>query len=97
MESLNQMERTSNIAVCTLDTFLNLNRCYENAWAELFNDDDDRDVHDDDHGDDPHDGRDDDGDHDAHDGHDDDGDRDVHDGRGGGHGDHDGHDDALPQ
>ncbi|GFS31449.1 hypothetical protein TNIN_457281 [Trichonephila inaurata madagascariensis] len=59
----------------------------------LINDDDDHDVHDDDHGDDPHDGRDDGGDHDVRDGHDDGGDRDVHGGRGGGHGDHDGHDD----
>ncbi|GFX37657.1 uncharacterized protein TNCV_1260941 [Trichonephila clavipes] len=61
--------------------------------ALTFNDDDDHDAHDGDHGDDPHDGRDDGGDHDVHDGHDDGGDRDVHDGRGGGHGDHDGHDD----
>ncbi|GFY72605.1 hypothetical protein TNIN_107931 [Trichonephila inaurata madagascariensis] len=72
---------------------------FRNEWAVPFNDGDDHDVHDGDHGDDPHDGRDDGrddgGDHDARDGHDDGGDRDVHDGRGGGHGDHD--DDALHQ
>ncbi|GFY66543.1 hypothetical protein TNIN_329511 [Trichonephila inaurata madagascariensis] len=70
----------------------------ENLTTVPFNDDDDHDAHDDDHGDDPHDGRDDGGDHDVRDGHDDGGDRDVHDGRGGDHGDHDGHDDdALHQ
>ncbi|GFX37681.1 HTH_Tnp_Tc3_2 domain-containing protein [Trichonephila clavipes] len=57
-----------------------------------FNDGDDHDAHDGDHGDDPHDGRDDGGDHDVRDGHDDGGDRDVHDGHGG---DHHGHDDDV--
>ncbi|GFT30085.1 uncharacterized protein TNCV_715461 [Trichonephila clavipes] len=73
---------------------------YIEQMFPLFNDDDDRDVHDDDHGDDLRDGRDDDGDHDAHDGHDDGGDHDAHDGRDD-DGDHDGHgghdDDVLHQ